>query len=150
MLISHGALRIDVPTEWQDQSTLLFVAPRKQEMLTTLTPVEQPTEAVSITFVTDDDDPKGVLARQAEALRQADPTFEVLAERPFDTKLGSAWSYEQRLDMGGTVVRQLAVACRVDSDGGKVIVLATGAAVDARFEHHRKKLVDILASLDVG
>jgi len=146
MQIQHGALAIDVPADWQDQSTVLFVAPRTEESLTTLSTVEQPTEAVSLTFVTDSDDPKRILERQAESLRKMDAGFELLGEGPFETALGSGWSYEQRFDMGGSVVRQLAVACRV----GPVVVLATGAAVDARFDRHRNQLAAILASLKLG
>jgi hypothetical protein len=146
MKIRHGALAIDLPAEWQDQSTLLFVAPRQTETLATTATVEQPTEAISVTFVTDDDEPQGILARQAESMTKLDAAFEVLKQGPFTTALGEGWCYEQRFEMGGSVVRQLAVACRV----GRVVVVATGAAVDARFERHRDKLTTILASLQIG
>ena len=145
MRLNHGALGIDLPPDWRNQSTLLFVAPRPKLNLPSTAEVQQPTEAISISFYYDTQSPQALLGQQAEQLGQVHPGFAVIDDGPISSGLGDGWRYTQDLDMDGTPVRQIAAAFAI----GPVTVLATAATVRETFEARREELTQILCSLSL-
>jgi hypothetical protein len=146
MQFRHGGLTLELPNDWMDQSTLLFVAPPTSENVMSTHKVAEQSEAISINFVLAPGDVKALLAEQAEALGANDPGFEILEEGAFSCGLGEGWSYVQRMTIQGIPVRQLTVACPV----GPIAVVATAAAPDGRFDDARERLHEILMSISTG
>ena len=147
MKLKHGALVIDLPDTWTDQSSLLFVAPREEQQLPTTAAVQRPTEAVAMNFlIADTDDPRAILEQQADRMRELHAGFEVLEDGPFTCGLGKGWRYIQRLTVAEVPVRQIAVACVI----GPVAVVATASAAEARFQRCEKQLAAILESMRLG
>jgi len=146
MQFRHGGLTLDLPDDWIDQSTLLFVAPPTREHVMSTHEVAEQSEAVSINFVLDPGNVRDLLSEQATELRRMDPGFEIVEEGPFSCGLGEAWFYVQRLSIHGIPVRQLAVAC----PAGQLTVIATAAAPDGNFDAARERLRGILESMSAG
>ncbi|MBI3178680.1 MAG: hypothetical protein HYZ27_03410 [Deltaproteobacteria bacterium] len=143
MSIRHGGFVIDIPTDWSDQSTLVFVGPRPVHLPTTAA-VDPVSEAVAVSFVPGaKSEPKEILATQSAQLGRADPTFEVVSDGPFPCGLGEGWRYTQKLTVDGQQVVQLSVACRA----GDVMVLATGAVDAGSFALCEARIAKILASM---
>ncbi|MBI5511971.1 MAG: hypothetical protein HY903_24705 [Deltaproteobacteria bacterium] len=141
MLLQHGALAIDLPGNWLDHSTLLFLRPPDGIAAPTAR-IEQVPEAISLSFM------RGVTAevallRQAEQLRALDPTMVVLRETAFPCALGAARAYEQRVTLNGRAVQQLVVACVV----GEVTVLISAAASVERFPRYESELATIIKNI---
>lgn len=142
--IRHGGLEVDLPGDWEDRSSLLFVAPASDASLPVGNKVEASREAITIDFTFGDGrDAKVILEERAAGLRKIDPGFEVIEQGPFECGFGEAWCYEQRLTLGEVRVRQLAVVCCV----GPVAISATAAASEERFGAVRPRLEAVLRSL---
>ena len=145
MKIRHGALQIDLPEDWSDQSSLLFVAPRDKHPARTAHPTQQTTEAVALNFVdAQGQDAQTILRQQSETLGAADPSFRVLAEEPFACRLGEGWLVTQTLTAADVTLRQLCLAVVI----GRIVILATAACSDARFARNEAELRSILQSLE--
>lgn len=140
MAIQHGGVKIDVPPNWLDRSTLLFIRPPHQ--VPTSASVDPSTEAVSVSFLTDLS-PQDALRRQFDQLRGIDPQLTLLSEEPFACGLGEGHAYIQRFRVEGRPMLQLVIACQA----GDVVVLATGSAAEERFDGCREQLRQILASI---
>jgi hypothetical protein len=135
MKMRHGAIALEVPADWTDRSTLLFVGP----------PLESgSSEAISMVFV-ESGEPEEALERQAEEIRELDPKLQILARERFEGKLGSGRCLLQRYLMNGIPVRQLVVALPLPSGG---LVIATAATTEARFIKEEAALRRILSSLE--
>ena len=143
MEVRHGAIVIDVPNEWEDRSTLLFVAPQPQSNLPTANEVHDSTEAVSVRFVMGSDSAEDYLAAQAAELAELRTGHELQAQGTFACGLDGAWHHVRRVEVAGQRLRQLAVAAPL----GPMLVVATAAAGDARFDFVREQLTAILSSL---
>jgi hypothetical protein len=131
----HGGLCLDLPVDWADRSTLLFVAPPSDE--------GSLPEAVSIRLAYSDDDPRAVLAAQEAQLRALDPELERVSEGAFASALGDGWQSEYRLCLEGVEARQIGVACATD----ELLVFATASAGAERFDAVADRLRTILGSL---
>lgn len=141
--IRHGGLEVDLPGDWEDRSSLLFVAP-SADSLPEGHKQDPAREAVTIDFTFGEGrDPRLILEERAEGLRKIDPGFEVIERGPFECGFGRAFCYEQRLTLGEVRVRQLAVVCCT----GPVVISATAAASDDRFDLVRPRLETVLRSL---
>ncbi len=139
----HGGLALDIPETWSDFSTLLFVAPSRDDKLPTASSVGHGGEAVSVTFLVSDQKPQEILAAHSTSIEEASLEVTVLEEGPFESPLGSAWHHLQRLVLAGQPVLQIVV---VISARGLAIV-ATAAAPEVIFPHCRQKLMGILRSM---
>lgn len=133
---------LDLPADWEDRSSLLFVAPEAPEVPTKQR-IEASREALHVDFAFDHRSPKTILEGRAEALREVDPTFEIVASEPFTCELGDGWCLDQRVTIADVTVRQLAVVVTV----GPIIVSATAAAGEDRFPFMRPKLEKVLRSM---
>ncbi len=145
MQLRHGGLTIEVPDDWEDRSTLLFVAPRDTAELPTVAAVQRPTEAVAIAFVRvkSGETAEDVMRSQAEQARALNPEFEVSDAGPIDSALGSGWCQTQSLTVFDMPVRQLSAAFVV----GPVAVVATASAAESRFARCSEMLSSVLRSL---
>ena len=135
MEIRHGGLALDVPADWRDQSTLLFVAPIEDG--------ERASEVVSVSFHAGAIAPRDLLRDQADQMRAMDPALEVIGDGPFDCALGEGWSLVQKLTLDGNPVQQIVVAC----PAGGTTVMATAATSPDRFADRLEQLKSILNSL---
>lgn len=143
MHIRHGGFVLEIPADWSDQSTLVFVGPLPAKLSTT-TQMAPVSEAVAISFVrAARGEPQEILRTQAQQLAHSDPTFELLSSGPFSCGLGEGWRYTQKVTVDGQAVVQLAVACRA----GDVMVLATGAVDANSFSRREAQLAEILRSM---
>ena len=141
MELRHGALALDLPSDWLDQSTLLFMRP--PQSLSRAPNQTVPTEVVTVTFERTTSSPKKTLRRHVEQLQRLHPEFDRLEEKPFQCGLGDAWSVTLQLAVEGQPVRQLVVASRA----GDVMVIATAASSVERFARYQEELRSILASI---
>ncbi|MEZ4272465.1 MAG: hypothetical protein R3C68_13865 [Myxococcota bacterium] len=92
------------------------MAPPKADDLPTMAPVQAMTEAVSVNFIADAGaDPKQILHDQGAQLAALDAGFTILEEGPHTCQFGAGWSVTQRVNFQGTLVCQIAFACRVDT-----------------------------------
>ncbi len=147
MKLQHGGFSIELPDDWSDMSTLMFVGPPEAPALPTVSPVQGPAESVTVSFVVvDDEDARTVLRQQAKALETTDPSFRVLDEGPFTCGLGEGHRFRQTIEADGVEVHQLCVACVL----GPVAVVATASATAERFDRCAPKLEGILESMRAG
>ncbi len=149
MQFRHGAFVIDLPGDWEDRSTLCFMAPPPADLsLPTQSPVAETTELVSISFVDVDVEvpitAREFLAAESEQL-STEPSYDLVDEGAFQSPLGDAWRYVHRLDVDGLLVRQVNVAARV----GDIMVVATASFVDEKTDFVDEQINTILSSLRV-
>lgn len=145
MRFQHGGLALDVPDNWADQSTLLFVGPPEDgPQLPTMASSGRSGEAVQVSFyLAQGDGPREFLTHQMAQVTEIDPEVSVLEGGPFECGLGQGWQIVQRAQLDGFVVRQL-VAC-VFRD--QAAIVASAVASEGRFPLVRDRLQEILQSL---
>jgi len=146
MWIRHGALEIDIPESWRDESALLFMAPPASSALPTANPLKAVGEALAVRFgLAAGRSAPEILAEQVALVRAVDPEMTVVAENNFKCGLGEGRLVEQQMRMGDQTIRQL-MACVIT---GPVAVMATTSAGAAAFAGARPRLLSILRSLKV-
>ena len=144
MEIRYGALVIDVPADWSDQSSLLFVAPASANDLPSTVKVEEPVETLSLRIVPHDDQTaQQMLDREEEKLLAVAAKPEVVEDAPFTCPLGNGWQRVHKVKIAGAPLRQICVVVVV----GRLAVLATATSGEARFARVRPQLEHALASL---
>lgn len=145
MRFRHGGLALDLPEQWGDQSTLLFVGPPEPAgNLPTMASSGGSGEAVQINFYfADGASPEVFLEAQLAMVKEVDDELEILERGPFTCGLGEGWQVVQRLVLDGFVTRQI-VACVFR---GEAAIVASAVAAEGRFGAVRGRLQDILASI---
>ncbi len=142
--IQHAALAIDIPDEWKDQSTLLFVAPPPAPADYADARPKVPGQAIAVRFV----DAAGrsasdYLKEQHAAAVATDPASRLVNESEFRCGLGSGRIMEQELTLAGYRLCQYS-ACVIL---GPIAVLATASCGAGASADERAKLVERLKSL---
>ena len=136
--VDHGRIRMLVPGDWQDRSTLLFVAPPHQVMEAPLTAKRTPERHRAISVTLDPTD-----AGSAEAY---------LRELGVDSidSIGIAGRHgacaERSVMTEQGVVRQL-VAVAIVADG--LALLAVGSVDAGSFDAHRAELVELIGAIEL-
>ena len=146
MPLQHGGLVIEVPDGWADRSSLLFVAPREPSTLPSAVKVEEPTESLSVRFESVDPETTAMSLLEDEHARFVATVGiepEVVEDAAFVCPLGAGRQRIQKIALGGAPLRQICVAVVV----GKVAVLATATAGEARFARVKPQLERALAGL---
>ncbi len=125
----HQNIAFELPDDWNDRSTLLYIGPD-----------DQPPTALSISFVEAADvTPKQVLHEQARLYAQSDPSFEVHEESAFD----EGWQMRQSMQTDNLNMQQVTIALRT----GDTIVLATASCEASHYETSAEALSQILRSI---
>jgi hypothetical protein len=145
MRIRHGGLSIDVPDDWSDQSTLLFVsAPRSTSTAGSAPGREASRESVAIRFLLGEGkDPRAILSRQLEELSTTYPGVTVVNEGRFVCGLGEGWSKTLSVPMGAIVIRQIVVCCVM----GRVAIVASASMGDESRHDAEPRLRRLLESM---
>lgn len=145
MRMRHGGLGIDIPEGWADQSTLLFVAPLREQRLPTARQPGASTEAISINFMqAGAKDAAALTADHIAQLSSIDPERSPVGiAEPFETGLGMGALQRVRLTISGVVVRQLVVAVVVAG----IAVVAQAACPEWLANEREPALTAILKSL---
>jgi len=139
--LSHGRLKLQVPDDWHDQSTLLFVAPRAAAETV---PRAQVTPTLSVHFAFG----AGLAANQlvdqeTGKLARLDPAVERRPAQPFASPLGEGALQEVRFTLSGVPVAQLAVAWVV----GELGVIACASCGARELEAERPRLEALLRAV---
>ncbi len=145
-VFQHGPVALDLPDDWADQSTLMFVAPPPAAHVPTQASVEQPTESVRIEFTHNPfDSAETYIATQLEELGRADPSFaEAISSGPFECPLGTGWHVVCQVDVDDILLRQIIVGVEL---GPNVLLFAVGTASQDRFGSQEAALRTILESI---
>jgi hypothetical protein len=147
MRLRYGIITVELPKDWRDCSTLLFVGPptERDASLPALNRQSPSAPSVAVQLVKHDGPPDALLARQIAELTRLGSTYELLGEGAFDARAGRAWSCSQRIQIDGRWVRQLSVAISL----GGAAILATASATAELFELARERLEGIIRSIEV-
>ncbi|HEY4220582.1 MAG TPA: hypothetical protein VGO62_04550 [Myxococcota bacterium] len=144
MQVRHGGLVLDVPSDWLDQSSLLFVAPRAASTLPSAVKVSSPVESLAVRTVVVD---AGVSAR---ALLDADnaalASVDASADLVSEGALGAGYQRVHRVTLLGHPLRQVSFALVV----GELAVLATATCAEARYASVKAELEAMLVAIRVG
>lgn len=141
MKISHGGLGLEIPDDWTDASTLLFLGPAKES---TDSSKKNAREAISIHFAeTDGQDAKEILEQSFEVTKKQEPSLEILEQKTFVCSLGEGWQMLQRLQVGTDAVKQYSACCV----RGQLAILLTAAVSEDDFGGCQKRLLTALESL---
>ncbi len=145
-VFQHGQVALDLPDDWADQSTLMFIAPPPAADVPTQANVEQPTESVRIEFTHNPfDSAETYIATQLEELGRADPSFaEALSSGPFKCPLGDGWHVVCQVNVDEVLLRQIIVGVEL---GPNVLLFAVATASQDRFESQEAALRSILESM---
>jgi hypothetical protein len=136
MRFLHGGLALEMPEDWCDQSTLLFVGKRA--------PPEAAAESVAIRFLLDaGEDARVILQKEIGAIRGESGGVEIVEERELACGLGVGWSATLRLSLPGGVLRQIA-ACVVL---GRVAIVANASMGDQTASESEPRLRSVLESM---
>lgn len=146
MQVQHGRLSVDVPADWMDRSTLLFVGPPPAAPTVAATRVAQP--SLSVTFArAPKGEPRGaaraVLDDELEGLRAMNVGLEVLGFEDFTCAFGSGVASVHKVSLDGVTLRQIhAVAIQ-----GPLAVRAVAACGEADFAMLEHTMRGALASI---
>jgi hypothetical protein len=142
--IQHAALAIDIPDEWRDQSTLLFVAPPPPPTDYADSKPKVPGQAIAVRFVeAAGRSASDYLKEQHVVAVATDPNARLINEAEFRCGLGPGRIMEQELTLAGHRLCQFS-ACVII---GPIAVLATASCGAGAPAVERTKLVERLASL---
>lgn len=153
MKIQHGALAIDVPKGWTDESTLLFVAPASPP-LPTVKDVVRASGSVLITFRRVEgraplEEARQIVDANLAGLRgQAlgDAGLIELERGELDTGIGRGATSLHRLTLAGIPIRQLELVVVV----GRTAVCAVASCGEDEWAARGAELRSTLASLSIG
>lgn len=145
--LRYGIMTVELPKDWRDCSTLLFVGPATERDAAIPSLIRQSPSApsVAVQLVKHDGPPDALLAKQIAELSRLGAPYELLGEAAFDAAAGDAWSCSQRIKIDGRWVRQLSVAISLRG----AAILATASATTELFELAREKLESIIRSIEV-
>ena len=139
--LRHGGVVVDLPDDWADRSTLLFVGPTPPSPTLQKQRVAQP--SVSMTFVRASKSAREILEDELEGLRAMSLGFALASVEPFTCAFGDGVISRHRLELDGVSLVQLhAVAVRQT-----VAVRAVASAGELDFARLEPVLRSVLASL---
>lgn len=145
--VRHGRLEIDLPSQWLDESTLLFAAPAKEDASAALSP-RAPQAYRSHVTVSVEPNPgghgsDGYLRAMGAALLRAG--LESIERRlvPFRCAAGEGHLVERQILLDGQAIRQWTLALVK----GPNVVVATAATSEGRASLDEPVLLGALSSL---
>ena len=147
--IQHGAVAIDVPKGWTDESTLLFVAPSTP--LPTVNDAIRAGGSVLVTFRRAEgkaplDEAKAILDGNLAGLRGNDAALVELERGELDTGLGKGATSLHRITLANVPIRQLELVVVV----GRTAVCAVASCGEDEWTMRAPELRGTLASLSIG
>jgi hypothetical protein len=133
---NHGALALELPSDWSDRTMIMFAAPQG---------ADHGVVNVSVSWV-EAETPATLLKRKLDELTEVDPGATLLSQGKLECSLGVGAFYEVQVSMGDVVMRQILGVVLKD---GLAFNLAASATV-AHFEKVAPRLWEILRSVRVG
>ena len=148
--IQHGALALDVPKGWTDESTLLFVAPAAATLPTVHDSVRAG-GSVLVTFRRAEgkaplDEAKAILEENLAGLRTQGAALVELERGELATGIGTGASSLHRITLANVPIRQLEVVVVV----GRTAVCAVASCGEEEWSARGAELRATLASLSIG
>jgi hypothetical protein len=143
-VLRHGKLSIDVPGDWLDQSTLLFVQPREGAEAVPA-PAVTPTLSVRFAFG------PGLVAREivdaeVEKMTVLQPRLQRVSAGDFEGALGKGFMQHVRTSLMDAPIEQLAAAWVV----GDIGVLACVACGGRELARERSRLEAMLRAITLS
>ena len=123
--LQYGRLTLDVPDDWTDASSLLFVMPPSQGLAAPLSAKPAGTFTANVSVSTepleagDPTEPQAYLEAATALLKQSGAQFEDAGASAIKMGDRDGWAMERVLEHGGHVVRQLSAVTIVD---GRAII----------------------------
>lgn len=143
MELRHGKVKLDVPDDWLDQSTLLFVAPRG-DAEPVPAPAVTPTLTVRFAFGAHVS-PSELIELELSKLQVIQPSAERLWQGPFESPLGTGQMHHVRATLVDVAIEQLAVAWVV----GELGIVACASCGSRELERERPRLEAMLRSIRI-
>jgi hypothetical protein len=147
--IQHGALALDVPKGWTDESTLLFVAP--PTALPTVHDAVRAGGSLLVTFRRAEgkaplDEAKAILDENLAGLKQHDAQLVELERGTLATGIGEGATSLHRITLANAPIRQLELVVVV----GRTAVCAVASCGEDEWSAKGAELRAALASLSIG
>ncbi len=142
--VRHGDLVVDVPAEWADRSTLVFVGPAPAAPAVVNERRAQP--SLTVTFTRASKGAKALLDDELAGLAAMSLGFHALGDEPFACAFGEGVLSSHRLELDGVRVRQLFAVCV----RGAIAVRAVASVGETDFAKLEPALRAALGSLRVA
>lgn len=144
----YGRVSVTAPTDWADETTIVLTSPTRQGLSAPLSGKAAPSFRETLTVTNDArtgdiTDPATYLQRMTSVLRQSGVAVEELDLSPFDFTDRKGACMERRVELNGTVVRQLTGAVFVDER----VVVATASTLESQAVARRDAIRELLAGV---
>ena len=146
--LGHGRLTISLPGDWRDRSTLLFIGPHTASASAPLQAGAAAAFQSNIVITVESkpegiETPKAFLEQMSDSMHAAGVDVQRVDSTPFPLGEQDGWCIALRVDVEGTVMRQLVVATFCD----ELAVVATGSTEESMHAEQIELLREILATV---